>query len=88
MGDQRDIIKIKGKLAHTLVEISQEFYGPYITYENGKGVLYLELLKELYGMLIASLLLYQKLGKDLESNGFKVNTYDPCVSNNMIRDKK
>ena len=26
--------------------------------------------------------------KDLEAIGFKVNPYDPCVSNNMIRDKK
>ena len=39
-------------------------------------------------MLIASLLFYRKLRKDMESIGFKVNPYDPCVSNNMIRDKK
>ena len=39
-------------------------------------------------MLISSLLFYQKLSKDLESIGFKVNPYDPCVANNMIRDKQ
>ena len=55
-----------------------------ITYENGKAVLHLELLKQLYVMLIVSLLLYQKLRKDLEAIGFKVNPYDTCVSNNMI----
>ena len=26
--------------------------------------------------------------KDLEYIGFKVNPYDPCVDNNMIRDKQ
>ena len=36
MGDQRDIMKIRGKLANILVDISPEVYGPYITYENGK----------------------------------------------------
>ena len=42
--DQRDIIKIRGKLSQILVEIAPESYGPYITYENVKTVLYLELL--------------------------------------------
>ena len=45
VGDKRDIMKIRGKLAQILVEIAPEFYGPYITYENVKAVLYLELLK-------------------------------------------
>ena len=46
VGDQRYIIKIGGKLTHILVDISTEVYGPNITYENGKAVLYLELLKQ------------------------------------------
>ena len=35
-------MKIRGELAQILVDISSEIYGPYITYENGKAVLYLE----------------------------------------------
>ena len=34
--DQRDIMKIRGKLAQIFVEISPEVYGTYITYENEK----------------------------------------------------
>ena len=45
VGNQIVIMKIRGKPAHILVEISQNVYGPYITYKNGKSVLYLELLK-------------------------------------------
>ena len=71
-------------MTQILVEISPEMYGPYITYENGKAVLYLELLKELYVMSIASLLFYPKLRKDIESIDFKLNPYDPCVANKMI----
>ena len=32
----------------------------------------------------ASLMFYQKLLKDLESKGFVVNPYDPCVANKVI----
>ena len=39
------MMKIRGKLAHILVDIAPEVFGPYITYENEKPVLYLELLK-------------------------------------------
>ena len=39
-------------------------------------------------MLIASLLFYWKLSKDLEAIGFKLNIFDYCVSNNMIWYKK
>ena len=51
-------------------------------------MLYLELLKALHGILIESLLFYQKLRNYLEAIGIKVNPYDPCVANNMIRDKQ
>ena len=86
--DQRDIMKIRDKLAEILVEIYPEFYGTYIAYENGKALLYLELFKSLYGMLISSLLFYQKLRKDMEAIGFKLNPYNPCVAKKSIRNKQ
>jgi hypothetical protein len=51
-------------------------------------VLYVEVLKALYGMLQASLLFYKKLGKDLEEIGFTVNPYDPCVANRIVNGKQ
>ena len=36
----------------------------------------------------ASLIFHQKLRKDTEAIGFKVNLYYPCVTNKMIRGKK
>ena len=39
-------------------------------------------------MLVAAILWYQKLQKDLESIGFKINPYDPCVANQMVRGKQ
>ena len=85
---ERDIMKVKGALADMLVEIDPEFYGPYLTKENGVSVLYLEILKALYGMLKSALLFYRKLRKDLESIGFKFNPYDRCVANKTINGKQ
>jgi len=71
-----------------LVEIDPDTNIPYLTKENGVSVLYLEILKALYGMMVSSLLFYWKLRKDLEQLGFKVNPYDICVANKMINEKQ
>ena len=38
----------------------------------------------LYGMMISSLLYYKKFRSDIESIGFIVNPYGPCVANRMV----
>ena len=55
---------------------------------NGVRVLYVEVLKALYGMLQSSLLYYKKWVKDIEKEGFVVNPYDPCVANKMVDGKQ
>ena len=80
---ERVVMKLRGKLAELLVKVAPEVYRNYVTEENGKTVLYVELKKALYGMLKSALLFYKKLRRDLESIGFKVNPYDPCVANRM-----
>ena len=40
--------------------------------------------KALYGMLESALKFYERLRKDLEEAGFKVNPYDPCVANKIV----
>ena len=57
-----------------------------MTKENSQPVLYLEVLKALYGLLQSALLFYKKLRKDLERIGFKVNPDDPCVANMMVNE--
>ena len=44
-------MKIKGKLALIMVSIDKELYEPYLVYENGVPVLYVEMQKALYGLL-------------------------------------
>jgi len=61
---------------------------PFAVFENGRKVLYLQVLKELYSMLQAVLLWYKKFRSDLESIGYVFNPCDPCVANKMIKGKQ
>jgi hypothetical protein len=56
--------------------------------EKGKPVLYIQLMKALYGTLQAALLFWQDLTSQLEKWGFKLNPYDWCVANKMVNGKQ
>ena len=51
-------------------------------------MIYVEVLKAIYGMLQAALLWYKQFRADLEGIGFKFNNYDPCVANKMVEGKQ
>ena len=64
-----------------MVQIDPQMYRKHIiTGSEGEPMLYVRLSKVLYGLLQSVLLLYSKLGADLEDFGFTVNPYDPCVA--------
>ena len=85
---ERIIMKIRGLLVNMLTELSPETYEKYVVYEGNNKVLYVRMIKALYGMLQSSLLYYKKFRKDIESIGFKVNPYDPCVANRIVNGKQ
>ena len=74
-----------GKLANTMVQIDPIIYRKYVVYlPNRKAMLYVRLIKALYGMLRAAILFYKRFRSDLEIMGFKINLYYPCLSNKMV----
>ena len=83
-GKERVLMKITGVLVDLLVELNPSLYGPKIVFEKGRKVIYVVVLRAIYGMLEAALLWYKKFRSDLEEKGFKFNPYDPCVANRMI----
>jgi hypothetical protein len=84
-GENRVVMEITGVLVDMLVNINPELYGPAIVLENGKKVIYVEVLKTIYGMLEAALLWYKTFRKDLEDIGFVFNLYGPCVANKKVQ---
>ena len=59
-GEERVYMKITGVLVDLLVQLNPEEYGKHVVCENGKRVLYVQVLRALYGMLKAALLWYKK----------------------------
>ena len=68
-----------------LVEIDPVKYKGFVVIENGKLVLYVLMLKALYGMLQSLLLYYRKFVQDIKMLGFKLNPYDPCIANRIVK---
>ena len=91
--DERDsqgdriIMKIKGAMIDMLVEIDPS-YEDYVAMERGQKILYVHILRAIYGMLMSGLLFYKKFRTSIEKIGYEVNPYDPCVANKIIRGKQ
>jgi Reverse transcriptase (RNA-dependent DNA polymerase) len=82
---EKMMMKICGPLVDMLTTLDPELYSSFVVYKNNNKVLYVQLLKALYGTLQAALLFYKKLKKDLEGRVFNTNPYDPCVANRIIK---
>jgi hypothetical protein len=63
-------------------------YEKFVVIENGKKVLYLQLLKAQYGCVQSELLWYDLFTNTLVQMGFKLNPYDLCVANSQIKGKQ
>jgi len=79
----RTIMKIRGVLVDILCEMDPT-YRDYVVEERGRKVLYVHILKAIYGLLVSAMLFYKKLTADLIEYGFEINPYDPCVANKMV----
>jgi hypothetical protein len=73
---------IKRRLAELMVQVPTNLYREYISVDRkGMAILYIKMQKAIYGLLRSALLFNKNLLADLESIGFKLNPYDPCVAN-------
>ena len=71
-----------------MAQVNTSIYCKYVEVENRQNILYLKLQKSLYGTLWYDLIFYQKIVKDMESQGFDTNPYDPSVVNKMLSGKQ
>jgi hypothetical protein len=81
-------VRFTGTMVEKLLEIDPEMYQPYVVYEGKEKVMYVELLKALYGTLRASRMFWEKLKGKLLEWGFVPNPYDACVVNKIIDGKQ
>ena len=81
------IMKFTGQSVDILCEMNPE-HVKFVTTEKGVKVLYVRLIKALYGCVKSALLWYEMFYSSLQVMGFELNPYDPCVANAMIEGKK
>ena len=87
--DEEVIMTFCSRLVELMAMVAPSVYQQYIkTGENGKKILYIRLLCVLFGMMQSALLFYEKLWNNLQSLGFKLNPYDPCIANKLIKVKQ
>ena len=76
-------MRIEGTMAELLMEIDYDMYHPHMVMEKGKPMIYVELLKALYGTLRVAHLFWETLSGKLQEWGFTLNAYDSCSPINM-----
>jgi len=81
------LLKLEGEFVDIMCEVNPEFKDD-VRYENGKKVLYVQILKALYGMIESALLWYRLYTEILQKEGFELNPYDKCVANKTINGKQ
>ncbi len=86
--DETVHVRFTDKMVELLLEIDPDLYGPYVIMEGKVKVLYVLLLKALYGTIRAARLFWEKLTRKLQEWGFTVNPYDACVMNKLVNGKQ
>ena len=81
-------MKITGVLVDILIKVAPNEYAGSVVMEKGQRVIYVEILRAIYGMLESALVWYKQFRKDLESIRFVFNPYDACIANRMINGKQ
>jgi hypothetical protein len=81
-------VRFEGEIAEMLVRMDPNLYRKYLRDENGKAILYVELLNALCGTLRYALLFWKLPSSKLILWGFTINPYDGCVANKMIDGKQ
>jgi hypothetical protein len=81
------IMKFTGVSVDILCEMNPK-YIPFVTIENGVKVLYVRLIKAIFGCVQLALLWYKLFCLHLKKMGFVLNPYDPCIANKIINGKQ
>ena len=77
------LVKLEGEFVDIMCKVNPELK-QYVRIEGKKKVLYLRLLKALYGCMESALLWYNLFVSTLKKMNFEINPYDRCVANRIV----
>ena len=81
--DKFVLLKLEDEFVDIMREVNPEFIKE-VQQEGKKTLLYLRVLKELYGCIKYALMMYNLYKDNLEKESFVLNPYDKCTANKMI----
>jgi hypothetical protein len=76
-------MKFTGESVDILCKMNEK-YLKFVVMEGNSKVLYVKLIKAIYGCVKSALLWYALFTKSLKGLGFVLNPYDPCIANCTI----
>ena len=81
--DEDVFLKLTSDSVDIMCTVNPE-YKKFVVIENGIKVLYLQLLKALYGCVRSALLWYELFLDTLKEMGFELKPYNSCIANKII----
>ena len=80
---KRILMKLRWDFFNIVCQVNPE-YEQYVRYENGEKVVYLLVIRAVYGFIEAALLWYNILSITLEGVVFETSPYYMCVENKVV----
>ena len=81
--DKLVLMRLKDEFVDIMCKVNPEFL-KHVKQEKGRKVLYLRVLRALYGCIESALMWYNLFAKTLVDMGFILNPYDRCVANKTV----
>ena len=81
--DKVVLMKFRGQFADIMCRVNPE-HSKNIVFEKGKKVLYVKVVRAIYGCIESAMLWYNLYVTTLKDMGFTLNPYDRCVANKLV----
>ena len=81
------LMRLRNEFVDIMCDVNPE-YKQHIRTIKEKKVLYLQVVRALYGSIESALLWYNLFSTTLSNFGFKINTYNRCVANKIENGKQ
>ena len=81
------LLLLEGKIVDIMCDINTE-YKHQVRFKHGRKILYICILKAIYGIIESDLIWYELYMSVLKNMGFQLNPYDMCVANKDIKWKQ
>ena len=82
------LMKFTGKFVDYMCEVNKEHIPNVRTNRKGVKVLYVRVIRALYGCIESALQWYELFKETLEKEGYKLNPYDMCIANKLENGKQ